>query len=288
MQIQIITDSACDLPKKIVNELDIKVLPLFVRVDGEEYEDGYTIETEYVYKRMREGFVPTTAQVSLEKFRECFTDCAEQKKVCIYIGFSSGLSGTYNASTLVEQEVKEKYKEFDLTTIDTKCASMGFGLVVYKAARMAKKGASKDEIIECVKRFSNKMEHIFTVDTFDTLVKGGRVTKTKGFIGNLLKIKPILNVEDGKLVPIEKARGNSKAFKKMIEIIGDRGEDLENQVFGISHGDDIEKALTMKKMLEETFGTKEFVISQIGSVIGSHSGPGCLALFFLNEKQSEY
>lgn len=288
MQIKIMTDSACDLPKEIIQEFQIEVLPLFVQLEGKEYRDGMDVEAPYVYGKMREGIYPTTAQVSLPTFEERFEEHAKAGNKGIYIAFSSQLSGTYNTSRIALNQVKEKYPDFQFEAVDTKCASMGFGLVVYKAARMAKEGKTMKEILDTVQDFSLHMEHIFSVDTFDTLVRGGRVTKTQGFIGGMLKIKPILDVEDGKLIPIEKTRGRAKAFKRMVELIGERGVDLENQIFGISHGDDMEAALEMKKMLEEAFGIKEFVISYIGCAIGAHSGPGCLALFCLNEKRAEY
>jgi DegV family protein with EDD domain len=288
MKVRIITDSACDLPKEIIEELDIEVLPLYVRLEGKEFKDCVEIEPKAVYEKMREGEFPTTAQISMPQFEECFTKHAKEGNSCVYIAFSSGLSGTYNTSTIIEKQIKETYPDFNLTTIDSKCASMGFGLVVYKAARMAKEGASKEEIVEKVRFYCEHMEHVFSVDSFETLVKGGRVSKTKGFIGTMLKIKPILDVEDGKLIPLEKARGKGKALKRLVELFGERGVDLENQIIGISHGDDIETALKAKEMIESEYGVKEVIISYIGCAIGAHSGPGCLALFCLNEKQENY
>lgn len=288
MGVKILTDSACDLPKDIVAALDIEVLPLYVQLDNQEYKDGVDLEAPKMYQRMREGSYPTTAQVSLARFQEVFERFAEENIEGVYLAFSSELSGTYNSAAIALSAVKENHPDFKFSVVDTKCASMGFGLVVYKAARMAKEGKSAQEIVETAKDFALHMEHIFSVDTFDTLVKGGRVTKVQGFLGSMLKIKPILDVEEGKLIPREKMRGRQKAFKRMVEIVGERGIDLENQVFGISHGDDMEAVNEVKKMLEAQYGIKEFVVSYIGCAIGAHSGPGCLALFFLNEKRDQY
>ena len=285
MTIKIITDSACDLPQDITEEYDIEVLPLSVILDDNEYYDGVDIKPKDMYQKMRNGKTPKTAQVSPGKFYTEFKKYAEEKKDCIYIGFSSELSGTYRTSEMVKKEVLEEYPDFNIELFDTKAASMGFGLIVYKAAIMAKEGKSIDEILSKLEFLSNHMEHIFTVDDLEYLYRGGRVSKTQAFVGGLLKIKPILDVEDGKLIPIEKVRGKNKVFKRMIEIMEERGENLQNQVVGISHGDNIEGAEKFKSMMEENFGIKKFIISTVGCAIGAHSGPGTLSIFFLNESE---
>ena len=141
----------------------------------------------------------------------------------------------------------ESYPDFDIEIVDTKCASLGFGLVVYKAAQLAKQGKTKEEIVEAIKLFSRHMEHVFTVDNLEYLYRGGRISKTSAFLGGILHIKPIINVEDGKLVPIEKARGRKKAIKRLVELVGERGKNLENQTVAISHGDIPDEAEELKK-----------------------------------------
>lgn len=284
MGVKIITDSACDLPKEIIEEYNVDVIPLMVYLDEKEYLDGETLGPIDLYNAMREGKAPKTAQVSYNSFKEKFTQCAENNESYIYIAFSSELSGTYQTSELVKQDILEIYPDFDLDIVNSKCASMGFGLVVYKAAQMAREGKTKEEIIEAVKFHAKHMEHIFTVDDLVYLFRGGRVSRTSAFLGGVLNIKPVLNVEDGKLVPIEKIRGRNKTLKRMIEIMNERGVDLKNQTIGISHGDDHKAAMKIKKMIEENFGCDKFVINIIGSVIGAHSGPGTLAVYFLNEE----
>jgi len=284
MGIRILTDSACDLPREVVQKYNIEVIPILVYLDDIEYKDGETLEAVELYRNMRDGKVYKTSQVSPNVFVDIFTKYAKQGDQCIYISFSSGLSGTYNSSLMAKNEVLEKYPEFDIDIIDTKCASMGFGLVVYKAGLMLSEGKTKAEIVEAVKYYSEHMEHIFTVDNLEYLYRGGRVSRTSAFVGGLLNIKPVLDVEDGKLIPIEKVRGRNKVFKRMIEIMKERGIELENQTIGISHGDDLESAEKAKQMMIENFGCKDFIISTIGCAIGAHSGPGTLAIFFLNDK----
>ncbi|KOA20285.1 DegV domain-containing protein [Clostridium homopropionicum DSM 5847] len=287
MTIRILTDSGCDLPEYIIRENNIEVLPLSVHLGEVDYLDGVDIKPEQMYSHMREGKVYKTSQVPPSKFREAFIKYAEKKETCIYIGFSSGLSGTFQAATIAKEEVLELYPDFDGYTIDTGCASVGFGLVVYEASKMVMKGKSKEEILSRIYFYIKHMEHIFTVETLEYLFRGGRVSRTSAFIGGLLDIKPVLNVEKGKLIPIEKIRGRKKSLRRIVDIVGERGVDLKNQIIGISHGDCLDEAEKMKQMIEEKYGCKEFLINTVGSVIGAHSGPGTIAVFFLNAKEEK-
>ncbi|KGG80581.1 DegV family protein [Caloranaerobacter azorensis] len=284
MSVRIITDSACDLPKNIIDEYNIHVVPILIYLEDKEYLDGETLDPIDLYKGMRSGKVYKTAQIPPATFKKVFLEYAKKNESVIYIAFSSGLSGTYQSALMAKNEVLDEYPDFDLEIIDTKCASVGFGLVVYKAVQMVKEGKTKEEIIDAVKFYSQHMEHIFTVDDLEYLYRGGRVSRTAAFVGSLLNIKPILDVEDGKLIPIEKVRGRKKVLKRMIEIMEERGVDLSNQVIGINHGDDLEGAKKLEEMIRERFGCKKFVVNIIGCAIGAHSGPGTLSVFFLNQK----
>lgn len=283
MSVKILADSACDLPLDLFDSLHIELLPLVVQIDDKQFYDLETIQPTELYKQMRNGKAPKTAQVPPARFEEAFTKYAKQDQPCIYIAFSSQLSGTYQTSTLVKDDVVEKYQNFDLSIIDTKAASLGYGLIVKKAAEMANEGKTKEEIIPVIEFYCKHMEHLFTVDSLEYLYRGGRVSKTSAFVGGLLNIKPILNVEDGKLVPLEKLKGRKKVLKRIIEIMKDRGDSLQNQCVAISHGDDIETAEAMRDLIKEEFGTKEFLIHTVGCSIGAHSGPGTIAIFFLNK-----
>lgn len=287
MGVKILTDSACDLPDSIIEEYNIDILPIILINDDKEYFDKVTINPEKVYEDMRNGQSYKTAQISANSFRERFLKYGKNSENVIYIGFSSGLSGTYQTSVIVRDLIIETHPDLDLNIdiVDTKAASGGFGLIVLYAAKLAKKGKSKEEILKAIEFYKANMEHIFTVDNIEYLFKGGRVTKTQAFVGGLLSIKPVLHVEDGKLIPLEKVRGKTKVYKEMLNIMEDRSKNtnLKEQIIGISHGDDLEGANKLKSLIMEKFGAETFLINIIGGAIGAHSGPGTLAIFFLKE-----
>ncbi|MFT4417130.1 DegV family protein [Fredinandcohnia humi] len=283
MSIKILTDSGSDLPLKFFEENNVTLLSLGVHLDGKDYEDIATIQPVEVFQAMRDGKAPKTSQVSPHRFKEVFTELAKEKQAGLYIAFSSELSGTYQTARMMREEVLEEYPDLDLTIIDTKCASLGQGLVVKAAVELAANGASKEEVIELATFYSNHMVHLFTVDDLEYLARGGRISKASAFVGGLLNIKPLLNVEDGKLVPLEKIRGKKKVSKRILELMEERGKDLSQQTIGISHGDVESEALEYKQLFEEKFGCKSVYINMIGAAIGSHAGPGTIAIFFLNE-----
>ncbi|MEC1984016.1 DegV family protein [Bacillus cereus] len=284
MGVKIITDSAADLPVELLQAYDIDLIPLRVYDEAEtEYLDGVTLESVTLLQKMREGAVYRTSLPSLETFQEKFVSYAKEGNPCIYLAFSSELSGTYQSSVVIKEEVKETYANLDLEIIDTKCASLGQGLVVLEAAKMAKDGASKEDILKRVDFLMSHMEHIFTVADLQYLVRGGRLSKVAGFIGGLLNIKPILNVEEGKLVPLEKVRGKKKVLSRIVDIMEERGKGLKGQTIGMTHGDDLETAEALKSLITERFGCEVFIVNTIGAAIGAHTGPGVITLFFLNE-----
>jgi DegV family protein with EDD domain len=257
-----------------------------VQVNGQEYEDVKTIDPKAVYDAIRGGDIPKTSQVSPLLFEEVFTKMAENNEDGIYIAFSSALSGTYQTSVMILDQVKEKYPNFNLTIVDTKCASLGFGLVVIEAARLAAENVSKEDILNDVLFRSQHMEQLFTVEDLDYLAKGGRVSKASAFLGGLLNIKPILNVEDGKLVPIEKIRGKKRVYRRLVELMKERGENFSNQIIGISHADTEETLEEVKTLIMEELHPKDIFTSSIGSAVGAHTGPGAIAIFFLNKQPS--
>lgn len=283
MRVKILADSACDLTKDYYNELNIEMVPLTVHLNEKEYKDGIEIPPKKVYEAMRKGGAPKTSQVSPQTFKSIFTSYAKAGQPLVYLAFSSELSGTYQTAKMMEQEVKETYPEAILHVIDTKCASIGYGLVILRAAELAKEGAGVEKIIDIGTYHAKHMEHIFTVDDLEYLYRGGRVSKTAAFVGSLLRIKPLLHVEDGKLIPLEKIRGSKKVFNRMLDIMEERGTDFENQTIGISHGDDLERATQLADMIKERFGVENIIIEMVGAVIGAHSGPGTISLFFLND-----
>jgi DegV family protein with EDD domain len=283
MNVQIIADSACDLPLEYFQSNNIILVPLKVHMDNEEFNDLVTINPKTVYDAMRNGKAPKTSQVSPQDFYETFRQLAKDKRQGLYIAFSSELSGTYQTAVMMLEEVKAEFPEFELEIIDSKCASLGLGLAVMEVARNAANGKSLAELTEIAKFQCSHMEHLFTVADLEYLARGGRISKSSAFIGGLLNIKPLLNVEDGKLIPLEKFRGKKKLMRAVIETMKERGNQLNEQIIGISHGDDLEEAMEYKALIEETFQPKSVFISSVGATIGAHSGPGTIAIFFLNK-----
>lgn len=283
MTITIFADSACDLPLSFYQEHNVPLIPLQIHLDGENYKDLQTIDPVQVYQAMRAGKAPKTSQPSPEYILELFTKFAEEKKQGIYIAFSSQLSGTYQTALMCRDQVKEQYPDLDLEIIDTKCASLGVGLIVKRAVTLAAKGASKDDILKDITFNIAHMEHLFTVADLNYLARGGRISKASAFVGSLLSIKPLLHIEDGKLVPLEKLRGKKKLIKRILELMHERGDNLASQTIAISHGDDEETALEYKAAIQAEFGTKDIFINTVGATIGAHSGPGTIAIFFLNK-----
>lgn len=288
MTIKIIADSASDLSKEFFTQEHVELLPLKVLFGETEYEDMVTIDSKTVYDAMREGQVVKTSQASPSHMKEIFTEIAKKEQTAIYIAFSSELSGTYQTAVLMQNEVLEEYPQLDLTIIDTKCASLGLGLVVKQAAELAQGGASKEEILEGIAYDCAHMEHVFTVDNLDYLARGGRVSKASAFVGGLLNIKPLLHMEDGKLIPLEKIRGRKKVLRRMLEVMKDRnGFTTSNQRIGISHGDDEATAIALQELIQEEATTNsQYTIHPIGSAVGAHAGPGTIALFFLNDQKA--
>jgi len=291
MSIKIITDSACSLPKEILEELDITVAPLTLQLGEKSFTDGVDIDPEAMMEDMKEGKVYKTSQVSPAAFEEIFEKYIGAFDTVIYIAFSSEISGTYQGSVIAKNQLLEKYdgqKTFDLELVDSKCIALGSGLIVKRAAEMAKEGKSKEQILEAVNYYAPNMEHIFTVEDLNYLYRGGRVSYTSAFVGGLLNIKPILNVEDGKLIPFEKIRSRKKAIKRIVEIVKERGVNLDKQLIGINHGNDREGAELLREMLKEEVGAKDFLITTLPAVIGAHTGPGTLSAFFLSTGEKDF
>lgn len=282
LHVRVITDSACDLPKDLIRELGIAVVPIPVSHDTDEYLDGVTLQPEVLLREMRGGKVYRTSQIPPQMFVEHFTEYARRSEPCLYLSFSSELSGIYQSALIAAQLVRDTYPAFEITVIDTKCASIGLGLVVYEAAKLAKAGKPGEEIAEAAQWTAAHMEHIFTVDDLEYLHRGGRVSRAAAFIGGILHIKPVLDVEDGKLIPVEKVRGRKNVIRRMVQIMGERGADLAGQTIGINHGDDLEGANQLMEMITAEYGCTQYILNCIGAAVGAHSGPGTLAVFFLN------
>ncbi|MFK2825831.1 DegV family protein [Bacillus sp. B190/17] len=283
---KLFADSACDLPLDFFERNQITLIPLHVHLNGKDYEDIKGIQPQEVYQAIRQGDMPKTSQASPLLLEKLFTELAKSGEPGIYPAFSSALSGTYQTAVMMRDQVKEIYPELDLTIIDTKAASLGYGLIVMRAAECLKKGWSKEHVKADIQFHCQHMEHIFTVEDLGYLAKGGRLSNGAAWIGGLLNIKPVLHVEEGRLVPLEKIRGRKKALNRMLDLMEERGKHIDSQRIAISHGDDPETAEWLKNKITERFRCQKIDIHIIGSVIASHAGPGTMALFFLNESPS--
>lgn len=285
MALRIVTDSASDVPRWLIDQYKLHVIPTPVVINEKDYFDGDTIMPEEFYSLLRTGTEVKTYHINSFMFHKNFESYAQNGDSVIYLCFSTGIAGTYNAANLAKTELLDEYPGFDLNIIDTRCASLGFGLVVEKALKMAEKEVPKDIIMDAVRYYCDHMEHIFTVETLEYLYKGGRLSRTSAIAGGLLDIKPIIEVNDiGALVPIEKVRGRQRSLKRLVDIVGERGADLENQTIGIVHGDDYETLQNVKEMLIQKYGCRSIMESYVGCAIGAHTGPGIIGILFLNEK----
>lgn len=283
MALKIITDSASDVPKWLVEKYQLKVIPTPVLIKEKDYLDGETILPEEFYHILRSGTEVKTYHINSFMFRENFEPYAKNEDQVIYICFSTGIAGTFNAANIAKEELLELYPDFDLTIIDSKCASLGFGLVVEKALRLVEKQVPKETVIEAIQFYCDHMEHIFTVETLEYLYKGGRLSRTSAIAGGLLDIKPIIEVNDnGALAAFEKVRGRQKSLKRLVELVGERGVDLQNQTIGLVHGDDLPTLESVKKLLIEKYGCRNFIESYVGCAIGAHTGPGIIGIIFLD------
>lgn len=288
MDIVIITDSSCDLPLDYINDAKVLSLGLISTFKDKDYAEdfGQTLSYKEFYEGVRQGEMPTTSQINSYRFVEEFEKHVEQGKSIIYLAFSSALSGTYNSSLIAKNEVLEKYPNADITIIDTRSASLGVGLIVYYAYEMLKKGCSKDEIVNWVENNKLKVNHLFTVDDLNHLKRGGRISSTSAFVGTILDIKPVLHVNDlGELIPFTKVKGRKKAIRTLFDNLKNRIVNPEDQTIFISHGDCLDDALFLKSLIEKEFNVKGFKINYVGQAIGSHSGPGTLALFFIGHNR---
>ncbi len=282
----IITDSSCDLPLTKAEELGIKIIPLEVNIEGVGTKMNDEIDIKEFYEFLRSKRSAKTSAVNMDRFIEFFEDFLKQGKDVLYIGFSSGLSATFMAAKNASEELSEKYPDNKIIAIDSLCASLGQGLIVYHAAVKKSEGKTIEQVARFVEANKLKLCHWFTVDDLFFLKRGGRVSGATAVLGTMLNIKPILHVDDeGHLINVQKARGRNAAITALIEKMKDTAIDPEHQTVFISHGDCYEDAERLADMISAEFGIKNIFISEIGPVIGAHSGPGTLALFFLGTKR---
>ena len=277
MAIRIIADSVSDIPHDYREKYQIEILPLMVNFEEESFRDGVDLQPEEFFLKLKQANkLPTTSQVNPGTFIEAFERVIASGDEAVVILMSSEMSGTYNAAvSAVDYLGTDK-----ISVIDSRAISFGYGLLVIEAARMALAGANRFEIVAAINEQVPKMVNLFIVDTLEYLQKGGRLSASEAFIGNLLSIKPIITIEDGKLKSLDKVRGRKKAVKWILDYLEREQIDLSDKTIGFFHADDSKHMEEFMQEILQKHSPKEIICSTVGTVVGTHSGPGCVAISF--------
>lgn len=286
MGYRIVSDSSCNLPESIIDEFDIHIFPLTFMVDDVQYQSylkGHKTDLKQFYTMMREGKMITTSLPNLAEAADALKGILDAGDDILYIGFSSGLSGTYEAIELLMGSLAAEYPDRTLLAVDTLAASLGEGLLVWYAAQMRDDGATIEEVRDWLCENRLHLAHWFTVDDLMFLFRGGRVSRTSAWAGTMLNIKPVMHVDDeGHLIPLEKVRGRKKSLNALVDHMEQTAsQPVADQTVFITHGDCQEDAEYLAGLVRERFGVKDILINYVDPVIGAHSGPGTMALFFL-------
>lgn len=282
----IFTDSSCDLPAELAKEMGVEVLNLEVNIEGIGTKLNNEIDPQEFYGYLRDKRSAKTSAVNMERFSEAFEKLVAEGKDILYLGFSSGLSATYTAGKNAAEEIMEKYPDSKIVAVDTLCAALGQGLLVKLAVDKKNTGATIDEVATWVEENKLHLAHWFTVEDLFFLKRGGRVSSATAVLGTVLQIKPVMHVDnEGKLINVQKARGRDASIKAILEKMKETAIDPENQTVYICHGDCYDDAKKLADMVSAEFGIKDILIGYVGPVIGAHSGPGTLALFFLAKER---
>lgn len=285
-QYVIFTDSSSDLPASVAQQLEVSVLPLEVNIEGVGTKMNDEIDIKEFYEFLRSKKSAKTSAVNMERFTEEFEKTVSEGKDLLYIGFSSGLSATYMAAKNAADELSEKYPDRKIIAVDSLCASLGQGLLVKLAVDKKNEGATIEECAAFVEETKLNMCHWFTVDDLFFLKRGGRVSPATAVLGTVLQIKPVMHMDDeGHLINVAKARGRAASITAVFEKMKELAIEPEKQTVYISHGDCYDDAKALADMVTAEFGITDILISEVGPVIGAHSGPGTLALFFLGRER---
>ena len=287
---QIVSDSTTDLSPALVQKAGVHIIPMLFTLNGQEYRNDpeeSAMSAHAFYEKVRAGGMPTTAQVTGEYFKSEVRPYLEKGADVLYLAFSSGLSGTCHACMLAAQELREEYPARKILVVDTLCASMGEGLLVYLACMEQQRGKTIEEVEAWVQASRLRLAHWFTVDDLNHLHRGGRVSKTAAVVGTMLSIKPVLHVDDtGHLIPMEKVRGRKQSLDALVDHMAKTAVDPSTQTVFVSHGDCPDDCAYVARQVRERLGVETIYTNPIGPVIGAHSGPGTVALFYLGENRA--
>ena len=282
----ITVNSTVDLPREWLEERNIPVVPLKYTIDGETYTDMYGLSAKEFFDKLREGHMSVTSQVNPGEAADMLEPFLKEGKDVLHLGFSSGLSGTLNSMKIAGEELSEKYPEAKVIVIDTLCACLGEGLLLYYALKQKEQGKTIDEVAQWVEENKLHICHDVTVDDLNHLHRGGRISKTTAVLGTLVQIKPIIHMDNnGKLQVIGKERGRKKSLNKIVDMAAEQAKGWDNDIIMITHGDCIGDAEYVAKLVREKMGIDNILINNIGTVIGSHTGPGVVAVFCMGNKR---
>lgn len=283
-KIALITENTADLPEEYYKGHDIEEVYLSYIIDGKTYTGENSLSSEEFYARVRQGAMPTTSQTNAEEIRERYLNLLKQGKEILHLSFSSGLSGSCGAAMMAAKQIQEQIPEAKIEVVDTLCASLGQGLLVHKVweKMQANPDIALAELAAYARELVPNLCHNFTVDDLNHLHRGGRVSKATAVVGTLVGIKPVLHVDDeGHLVSLSTVRGRKKSLTALVDRMEKQTQGFTNDIVFISHGDCLEDAEYVQRLVEERFGIHKFIINPVGPVIGAHSGPGTVALFFV-------
>ena len=282
----ITVNSTVDLPKEWLEERKVPVIPLKYTIDNETYTDMEGLSSKEFFEKLRDGKMATTSQINPEEARAQLEPFLKEGKDVLHLGFSSGLSGTYNSMRIAGEELKEEYPEAKIIIIDTLCACLGEGLLLYKALQLKEAGKTIEETAKWVEENKLHICHNVTVDDLFHLHRGGRISKATAVLGSVVQIKPIIHMdENGKLQVIGKERGRKKSLNKIVDMAVEQIKGWDNDIAMITHGDCQEDAEYVAKLVRERLGIENILINNIGTVIGSHTGPGVVAVFVMGNKR---
>jgi len=287
-EIILVIDSGCDLPLKYIKQDNIVPLGLICNFKGEAIEDdfGENFTRKDFYDALRQGEMPTTSQINSQIYVEVFRKYINLGKSIIYIAMSSALTGTINSANVARETIFEEFPSADISIVDSKCASLGQGLLVYYAYEMLKEGRSKADIVTWLEENKLKINHWFTVNDLNHLKRGGRISSSAAAFGTLLNIKPVLFVDnEGRLTPFSKCRGRKKAISTLAQIFKEKTDPSKEQVIAISHGDCLSDALALEALVREHGNVKDVILNYVGTAIGAHTGPEMVGLFFMADER---
>lgn len=279
-------NSTVDLPKEWLAERNVPVIPLKYTIDGETYEDMAGLSSKEFFQKLRDGKMATTSQINPEEAREALEPFLKEGKDVLHLAFSSALSGTCNSMRIAAEELKEEYPERKIIVIDTLCACLGEGLLLYYVLKLKKEGKTIEEVEAWVEENKLHICHNVTVDDLNHLQRGGRISKTAAVLGTMVQIKPMIHMaDDGSLQVVGKERGRKRSLNKIVDKAVEQSKGWEQDIVMITHGDCLEDAQYVAELVRAKMGIENILINNIGTVVGSHTGPGVVAVFCMGNKR---